>query len=496
MEASKNIGFISKILNSKKLGVILAILQLAVTLVFLGVTINLNLVPAKYFVPIVIFLMILLGLTGFTQLSSKGIKTGKVFALLMCFVLGIGCYYLLKTQTVLTDISGSGINTKIDDVSVIVLKDDPAQNIGDAAHYLFGIQETIDRENTDKIIAKINEDLDTEIKIQVFNDFDHQIEALYNGEVGAIILNEAYRETINEIHEDFDQRTRVITDHQIETPVVIETGSKEVAIEAFNIYISGIDTYGSIRTTSRSDVNIIATVNPNTKQILLTTTPRDYYVPFPNTGGVRDKLTHAGVYGIDVSIGTLEELYDIDIDYYVRVNFDTLINMVDVLGGIEVYSEYAFKAGGYRFKKGINRLNGAQALAFSRERYSFAAGDNQRGKNQMAVIKGMIDKAMSPAILTNFNGIMDAIAGSFETNMSSKDITSLVKMQLNDMSPWNIVTNNVIGKGAMKTTYTYKSRRLYVAIPDEASVEAAKNKIREVMGQGDVSSVSSDGVPH
>ncbi|MFY9295862.1 MAG: LCP family protein [Caldicoprobacterales bacterium] len=479
MIAYKEMGLVNKILYNKKIGIILSILQLVITALFLGLTINLNVLPNKYLIPAIVVLLFFQAITVFTQLSTKGRRAGKLFALLMCFILGLGSSYLFKTQAALADISG--ISTKIDEVSVIVLKEDPAQTLDDLVDYLFGIQETIDRENTDKTIEKINNDLNTEIKTQAFTDFETQVEALYSKQVGAIILNEAYRETIKEFYEDFDERTRVITGHKIETPFVIESGDKKVLEEPFNVYISGIDTYGSIRTTSRSDVNIIATVNPKTKKILLTTTPRDYYVPFPISGGMRDKLTHAGVYGIDVSIGTLEELYDIDIDYYARVNFSTLIKMVDTLGGITVNSEYAFNAGGYSFNKGINHLNGEQALAFCRERKSFAAGDHQRGKNQMEVIKGMINKALSPAILTNYNAIMNSVADGVDTNMSTKEITSLVKMQIDDMSPWAIETNNVIGNGAMETTYTYRTRPLYVMIPDHDSVEAAKEKIRQVM---------------
>lgn len=481
MGKTRSKGFMSKIFYSKKLGVTLTILQLIVTLIFLGLVIRLNVVPNKYLISVAGVLIVFWVIAFLTQMWPRARKGGKLFSLLICLILGFGCNFLLKTQGTLTNISG--VKTRIDDISVIVLKEDPAQNIHDAADYLFGIQETIDRENTDKAIEDINQEINRSIKTQSFSDFESQIEALYDGSVRAIILNEAYREPIKEIHEDFDERTRVLTGHQIETEMVIETSGTNITKEPFNVYISGIDTYGSIRTTSRSDVNIIATINPNTKEILLTNTPRDYYVPFPISGGIKDKLTHAGVYGIDVSIGTLEELYDIDIDYYVRVNFDTLINIVDALGGITVNSEYAFSAGGYSFSKGENQLNGQQALAFSRERKSFGTGDNQRGKNQMLVIKGMIDKAISPAIITNYNKIMDSIAGSFETNASTNEITSLVKMQIDDMSPWNIESNSVTGKGAMKTTYTYRTRPLYVAIPDESSVEEAKGKIQRVMGK-------------
>ena len=462
MVAMTKAGPIGRILN-KVFGVILAIIQSVITLIFLAIIINLGIIPSKYFIPMTVILLLLLGFTFYSQLSLRKSKFGKFLSIFICLILALGCYYLIKTQSLLIDISSK--NTKIDDVSIIVLKEDPAQSINDTADYLFGIQEVLDRENTDKTIEKINGDLGIEMKIKAYSDLSLQVEALYGGEVDAIILNEAYRDTIKETYKDFDERTKVLTSHQIEIPVEIEPSDKEVTLEPFNVYISGIDTYGPIRRTSRSDVNIIATVNPKTKRILLTTTPRDFYVPFPITGGVRDKLTHAGVYGIDVSIGTLEDLYDIEIDYYVRVNFDSLIKMVDALGGIDVDSEYAFKSGGYSFNKGINQLNGAQALAFSRERYAFASGDNQRGKNQMAVIKGMIEKAMSPAIITNYSKILDGLSESFETNMSPNDMTSLIRMQIDDMSPWDIKSNNVTGKGAMKTTYTIGSKIFMLPYP-------------------------------
>ena len=217
---------------------------------------------------------------------------------------------------------------------------------------------------------------------------------------------------------------------------------------------------------------------------MLTSTPRDYYLPFPISNGMEDKLTHAGIYGIDVSIGTLEDLYGIDIDYYARVNFTTLEEMIDALGGVTVYSQYEFSAGGYKFNKGYNDLNGKEALAFSRERHSFNSGDNQRGKNQMEVIKGMIKKATSPAIIIKYNNILNSVSGTFETNMKLEEITSLIKMQINDMTPWKVETNSVIGEGARKTTYSYKTRPLYVMIPNADSVEAAKEKINKVMEMG------------
>lgn len=477
LENSKSLN---TILSDRKLGMILASLQLVMALIFVGLVTSLNVVPAKYLIPAIIILTIFETFTLYTQLSVRCNKIGKFFALFLCIILGLGCNYLFKAQTTLEDISGA--NMKIYDISIIVLKDDPAKSIDDAKSYLFGIQEVNDRADISKVIQIINNELSTEIDAVTFQNFDSQVEALYNGEVGAIILGEAYREMILDVHEDFNEKTRVIFIHQIEKEVETKISDKKVTLDPFTIYISGIDTYGSISKTSRSDVNIIVNINPNTKQILLTTTPRDYYVPLiPVSNGQEDKLTHAGIYGIDVLIATLEELYDIDIDYYIRINFTTLVGMVDVLGDITVNSKYAFNAGGYSFQKGDNKLNGEEALAFSRERYSFAAGDNQRGINQMEVIKGMISKAVSSAIITNFNSITSNISGSLETNMSLNEIKRLVKMQMNNMSEWNIEFNNVTGQGSRRVTYSYGSRPLYVMIPDNSSVLDAKEKMRYVL---------------
>lgn len=475
---------IGAVLGNKKIGVLLSLFHLLITILFSILVINLNVLPNRFLFPVLGLLFGLWLLVFLTQIGRKGRKGGKFIALLLSIILIIGSGYIIRGTMALSTITE--VKKVIDDVSVLVLKEDPAQNITDAKDYTFGILEDIDRENTDKTVESINKELDKDITTKSFDDLESLVEALYNQDVGAIVFNEVFRGSIAEIYEDFSDRTRIISDYEHESIVIVKKEDKDkkpknVGKEAFNVYISGIDTYGSIGTKSRSDVNIIATINPKTKKILLTNTPRDYYVPFPNTDGVRDKLTHSGVYGIDMSVGALEELYDTDISYYVRVNFSSLIKMVDSLGGIKVNSDYGFSAGGYSFSKGENHLNGDQALAFSRERKKFSDGDNQRGKNQMAVIKGMIDKAMSPAILTNYNDILKSVEGSFETNMSSREITDLVKSQVDDMSPWDIESNAVTGQGAMKTTYTYRKQSLFVYIPDESSVEDAKNKINAVL---------------
>jgi polyisoprenyl-teichoic acid--peptidoglycan teichoic acid transferase len=469
--------------RSRKIGIILGDVQLIVTLVFSGLLFLLNVLPMKYLIILIFVLLFFVGYAFLSQFTKHYRMLGKVVSVFFSIVLIFGSYYLIETRSMLSNISGK--ETKLDAMSIVVLEDDPAQNINDTVDYIYGINEIIDRENTNETIESIKKELDTDIKTSEYAGIDMLVEALYSGDVKVIIINEAYRELIHETYPDFDEKTRVLADYEVETIMESTDRDKKITEEPFNVYISGIDVYGSISKTSRSDVNILATVNPKTKQVLLTTTPRDYYVYLPNSGDQQDKLTHAGIYGVDMSVGTLENLYDIDIDYYVRVNFTTLIGLVDALGGVTVHSEYSFNAGGFSFHKGENKLNGEQALAFSRERKSFGSGDNQRGKNQMEVIKGIINKGISPAIITNYSSIMDSISGSFETNMSSGAITDLVKNQMDNMSPWNIMTNNVIGSNAHKKTYS-QSKTSYVMLPDEESVGEAKQKINEVLGGNSV----------
>lgn len=271
-----------------------------------------------------------------------------------------------------------------------------------------------------------------------------------------------------------------------EAPELKEKASGiDVSQEPFSIYISGIDVYGEISQQSRSDVNIIATVNPKTKKVLLVTTPRDYYVEIPGVSeGEKDKLTHAGNYGIATSIATLENLYEVDIPFYIRVNFTSLIEMVDTLGGIDVNSELEFDTGiesglVMHVNKGLNHFNGKQALAFVRERHALEDGDNQRGKNQQAVIEAMIKKAMSPSIIVKGPKIIDQVSGNMETNMSTAQIQELVRAQLSGMKGWDVTSVAAEGTSARKYCYSYSGGTLYVTIPDEDSVAKIQEQINE-----------------
>ena len=273
-----------------------------------------------------------------------------------------------------------------------------------------------------------------------------------------------------------------------ETGSYVEEREIDVMTQPFNVYISGIDVYGEITKESRSDVNLIATVNPKTHKILLTTTPRDYYVLIPGvSNGMRDKLTHAGVYGIDTSIATLEHLYNIEIPFYARVNFTSVIDIVDAMGGIDVESEVAFttsKAAGtvVDIQEGWNHLNGEQALAFVRERKAFVDGDHQRGKNQQILMSALIKKAISPMILIQANEMIDGVVGNAETNMSEVQMKSLIEMQLNDLEGWEIESVAASGDDSGKQyCYSYSGGPLYVCVPDEAQVEDIRNKMQEYL---------------
>lgn len=281
-----------------------------------------------------------------------------------------------------------------------------------------------------------------------------------------------------------------------EVAIEEETGGNEeiygidVTTKAFNIYISGIDVYGEITTESRSDVNLVITVNPKIHKILITTTPRDYYVTIPGISEpYKDKLTHAGVYGIDASMSTLENLYGTEIPFYARVNFTSVIDIVDAMGGIDVESEVAFttsKAAGtvVEIKEGNNHLNGEQALAFVRERKAFVDGDHQRGRNQQALMSALIQKAISPMILIQANDMIDGITGNAETNMTEAQMKSLIEMQLNDLNGWEIETVAATGDDSGKQyCYSYSGGPLYVCVPDDTCVAEIRQKMEEYMGE-------------
>ena len=341
---------------------------------------------------------------------------------------------------------------------------------------------------------------------KIDNNAAQLADALNNGTCGAILLNKAYLDVIAEMDQygSFPSQIREIASLKVatvverNTPAAQQTSSADqeqtssdtsakddaVTDEVYTIFVSGIDTRGGMTASSRSDVNIILTLNATTKQILMVSTPRDYFVPLSISNGVPDKLTHAGIYGVNVCMDTLDMLYDIDINYYFRLNFAGFEQIIDALGGVTVNSDYDFDSGnttGYHFNKGENHLNGEQALVFARERYAFKEGDRQRGRNQMAVIQGVVDKATQPAFLKNYLSVLDSLDGAFETNVPYDVMASLVRKQLDEGGSWQVLSYSVDGTGDTQKPYSMSSKA-YVMIPDQNTVDKAKvlmKKVRE-----------------
>lgn len=468
-------------------GKLICVIQLIASVTLMGVIITGGMVPTKYLILAGVILLVLFALTfGLQFLKNKAYLAGVVLSILVSIGCVVGIFYLLRADSAMQKIGGATYKT--DSMVVVVKKNDAARELKDAQNYRFGKQTAADQDNTDLMVKKINDTVGRDINTTDYSTVQELAQALLNGEVEAAIYNEAFDSILDEAIEGYSDQVQVLYQYGIDTKLEVKDNTTDIddaepySKDTFNFYISGIDVAGAITKNSRSDVNIIATVNTKTKQILLTTTPRDYYVPLPNvSGGQRDKLTHAGIYGVDVSMNTLGELYGIDIQYYARVNFTSLIKMVDTLGGVDVNSEYAFEAGGYSFKQGVNSLNGEQALAFARERHSFEAGDNQRGKNQEAVLTAMIQKAMSPAVLAHANELLAQVSDSVETNMTQEEMAGLIKMQLGDNASWNIVSANAVGTGDKTTCFSMGSMQVYVMWPDDNSVSEISQKMKQVL---------------
>ena len=458
-----------------------------------------GMLSSLYQIILMVVLIILNGINVIVQLPLRRNKAGKlvcgVLSLLLTAVMLYGVVAVGSVQAALAKIVGKMTETEITEVRV--MKDDPAKSMGDTVGYTFGYLEDADTENTKTILKEITKGFGT-VNSRGYSSMTELADALYDDEVDAILINQGYVDLLAEKdgYTDFRDQTRVLytytTTHEVE-PVVPNTS---ITKEPFVVYCSGIDARDpDISARSRSDVNILAVVNPSTKQVLLINTPRDYYVPLAHNGEM-DKLTHAGLYGIDESMQVLGNLYGVTADYYVRVNFAGLVKIVDALGGIDVNSDCAFSSVGmevpdangskdyvyedYSFTKGINHLNGNQALVFARERYAFNDGDNQRGRNQMAVIKGIVDKACSSAILTRYQDLLAAVSDAFITNMPYEDIASLVQMQMKDMSGWNITTYAVSGSGSTEYCYALGDQA-WVMLRDTDKINTAKELIRQTV---------------
>ena len=480
-----------KLTGGQKFGLFISYLYLVLSVVFVGSLHYADLLPIYIVAIIIVALSLLYLYTYFTQFGSKGLRrAGTFLSILLCICLVAGTYYVLVTKGALNKISGA--KTKTDSISLIVMSQDPAKEVKDLKGYNFGIATAIDRENTDHALKDTSDTLGYDVDYTECGAIDQVVNTLYDGDVDVIVLNEAYRQTIEESRENFSDETRVIVTYKYES-VINDANSVNVNTEPFVVYISGNDTYGEIAETSRSDVNILAVVNPKTKNILLLSTPRDSYVELSIAPGSRDKLTHAGNFGVDCSMDTLGNLYGVDVNYFIRVNFTGFQNIIDALGGVTVENDVTFTShDGYTFEQGTLELDGLHALHFARERKAFAMGDIQRGINQMKVMKAMIKKMTTPAVLNNYSSLMKGVSDSFLTSMDDDEISSLVKMQLKDGSEWNTVSYNVSGTTSYEYTYSVSSTPLSVVNLNETTVQNAKDLIKKVLDGESITQAEAD----
>lgn len=464
-----------KIINSKGFRNIVFLMQTILTALLTYLIYDLNLLPTKeliILVGILLLVLILMGIWLFkSKPKSKSSAVAKLFSLLISIALILGSFSLYKGIDFLN--MAFNANKKTHVTHAVVLKDSPYQNMDDVKDKVFGANTTQDKKNIDNAIEEINKKYNYNPNIENYSDYEGLNYALYSENVDVILMGESHRAFMEEINPNFDNETRIIGTFTYEE--VIENDGKDVNVteETFSIFVSGIDTYGPVSTVSRSDVNMIITVNPKTRQILLTSIPRDYHVILPSFNAY-DKLTHAGIYGVDESIGALENLLDIQIDYYLKVNFSSVETLVDALGGVEVYSQYTFvtRHGQYQIVSGMNYLNGSQSLGFVRERYSLPNGDSDRVRNQQELIKGVLNKMLSPAIITNYTGILNSMAGLMELSMPSDQFKDLVKHQIDDNTTWEILQVQLTGTGSKSTTtYSMPGWNLYVMEPNYQSVD-------------------------
>lgn len=452
--------------------------------VFLFILSSAKLLPTSYVFVIGLVLAaigaLILVLTKYKKKKAR-FTIGTILMILGLVINCCGSFYLGKAVGTLRAIAGA--DTEKYSVTVYALNDNPAESVKDLQNGKFGILQALDRENTNKAIDKIQKDDDFTMNIVEYGNLTEIADGLLNLDVDAIVLNEAYLGIYEDTegYEEFASKLKVISTEVIEKKVEkVEAKNSDV----FTVLISGSDTRGTyLAVNDRSDVNILAVVNRKTHTILLVSTPRDYFVDLalPGISGATDKLTHAGIYGMDCLMNTVGNIYGIDVDYYFRINFTGFTNIIDALGGIDVYSEYAFTSYNYSYAQGVNTLNGEQALEFARERYAFEGGDRQRGKNQMEVIKAAMRKAMSPAILNNYTEILNSVQGCLDMSIPYDLLAGIVNDQLANGGDWNIESMSVDGTGSTSTTYSMP-QQLYVMIPDMATVGAAKTKIHEVMG--------------
>ncbi|MFS9448974.1 LCP family protein [Streptococcus cristatus] len=419
-------------------------------------------------------------LSGF--LIFKG-KAGKTTSALLIVALLVGSVSMYAVKG-LVDLS-AGVNSTSNyseyEMSVVVPADSDVKDLKQLTNVL--APSGNDQDNVQALMKNISQTQGQELTVDTASSYLAAYKSLTSGEAKAMVLNSVFEDTIRGEDPDYASKIKKIYTYKISKKIDTAIGKQDPNAEVFNIYVSGIDTYGPISSVSRSDVNIIMTVNRKTKKVLLTTTPRDAYVPIAD-GGLNqpDKLTHAGIYGVDASVHTLENLYGIDLNYYVRLNFTSFLKLIDLLGGIDIENDQEFTVGNTHYPIGNISLNSEQALTFVRERYSLNGGDNDRGKNQEKVIAAVIKKLTSTDALKNYNAILSGLQDSVQTDMSLETMMNLINTQLESGGSYNVTSQALTGTGNTGLpSHAMPEANLYMMEIDQNSLVAAKAAIQEVM---------------
>lgn len=465
-------------------GLIIGILLIVTSLVLFYFINKLNVLETKYLIIVGAILILIYAIILFKILRKKTRKWSKflfyLISILLIIIYSIGIRYIATTINFFENMK-SGSREK-QTYSVVVLNDSGYASVNDLNGKNIGFLST----NPD--IQKSKDKFNQKSGI-TYNENNQNITDLIvnlnSKKLDAIVIDKSLYTLLEENQEKFVKDTKVIYEYTIYVNRRIKDKKVDVTKDPFAFYISGSDSRTTLSDNDRSDVNIVAVINPKTHKILLVNIPRDVYVQLHGITGTKDKLTHAGLYGVDMSVATIEDLLDMDINYYAKVGFETLIKSVDVIGGIEINSPSAFTTWSNKekceIKKGRQHVDGNCALAFSRERKSMSAGDYTRGENQQQVITAMINKMSNPSILTKYNSILNAIDGSFKTNMTYDEITSLIKSQISSGGGWNIESTSIGGDNGYDYTYSMGNQKLYVTYPSEKSIEIVQEKVNEIL---------------
>ena len=458
----------------------LTILYAILALVLLFTMFNYNFLSFRFLnIIITIGLLVVLAISIFLQKTKKSPLVTTVVLVIFSLVSLVGIFGFKQMIDITNRMNQTAAFSEVE-MSIVVPKESDIKDVSQ----LTSVQAPtkVDKNNIEILMSALKKDKKVDVKVDDVASYQEAYDNLKSGKSKAMVLSGSYASLLESVDSNYDSNLKTIYTYKIKKKN--NNSAKQVDSKVFNIYISGIDTYGPISTVSRSDVNIIMTVNMNTHKILLTTTPRDAYVKIPGGGADQyDKLTHAGIYGVETSEQTLEDLYGIKIDYYARINFTSFLKLIDQLGGVTVHNDQAFTQGKFDFPVGDIQMNSEQALGFVRERYNLDGGDNDRGKNQEKVISAILNKLASLKSVSNFTSVVNNLQDSVQTNMSLNTINDLANTQLDSGSKFTVTSQAVTGTGStgQLISYAMPNSSLYMMKLDNSSVESASQAIKKLM---------------